>query len=65
MGKGTDYEVLHLNNAVRAIAEWVSKDPNNSIEILKTKPCLIQLMKLRQRSVQERSNLFGGSLVIW
>lgn len=37
IGKGTEYEVLNIKEAVRQMAEWCEKDPTNGIEIIKDK----------------------------
>ena len=35
IGKGTEYEVLHVKNAVFAIAEWCAQEPKNEIRVVK------------------------------
>lgn len=35
IGKGTDYEVLDINNAVKAMADWCEEDTLNDVRILK------------------------------
>ncbi len=35
IGKGSEYEVLNVNNAVSAMVEWCSEEPQNDIRIIK------------------------------
>ncbi len=35
IGKGSEYEVLNVNNAVAAMVEWCSEEPQNDIRIIK------------------------------
>lgn len=35
IGKGTEYEILNINNAVKAMVEWCGEKPQNDIRIIK------------------------------
>jgi nucleoside-diphosphate-sugar epimerase len=35
IGKGSEYEVLNIDNAVTAIAEWVATEPDGKIRVIK------------------------------
>ncbi|MBQ2904485.1 MAG: NAD(P)-dependent oxidoreductase [Clostridia bacterium] len=35
IGKGTEYEILNIKNAVRAMVEWCAENPCNDIRIIK------------------------------
>ena len=35
IGKGTEYEVLNVRNAVSAIVDWCREEPKNEIRIIK------------------------------
>ena len=35
IGKGSEYEVLNVNNAVSAMIEWCSEETKNDIRIIK------------------------------
>lgn len=35
IGKGTEYEILNIEGAVRAMVNWCSEDPQNTVRIIK------------------------------
>ena len=35
IGKGTEYEILNVNGAVKAMVDWCSEEPKNTVRIIK------------------------------
>lgn len=52
VGAGEKFEVLEINKAVKAMVDWVEKEPDNSIHIIKDKE-LLDINTLIDREIAE------------
>lgn len=55
IGKGVEYEFLHVENAVQKMVEWVSKQPSNEIINVKDKKMMNTVDCLKQERANGRA----------
>lgn len=55
IGKGETFEVLDVNEAVKAMADWVSLEPKNSIRVIKDKELLDVNNLIKQEKAKGRA----------
>ena len=60
IGDGTEYEVLDINNAAKAVAEWAASEPKNEVRIIKD-PVRMNTKTYLRREVREGR----AKIVLW
>ena len=56
IGKGTDYEVLNIEEAVRCMAAWCVEEPRNNIEVIKDVEPMNTKALISQEKEEGRAN---------
>ena len=60
IGKGSEYEILNIRNAVAAMVDWCEKDPQNDIRILKDEKRMNTADYIRAEKAEGRAKI-----VLW
>ncbi len=57
IGKGSEYEILNVNSAVKAMVDWCSEEPKNDIKILKDPENMKTAEYIRSEKNAGRANI--------
>lgn len=60
IGKGTEYEILNVKNAVNAMIDWCTKKPQNTVKIIKDEKRMWTPDYIREERAQGRAKV-----VLW
>ncbi len=55
VGKGTEYEVLHINTAIAKMADWLSSDPQNDVHNIKNQERMNTATKIQEEKQNGRA----------